>query len=171
MKKLMLVVALLIMAVGLSAQEVVEYGPDVFIDIDGIQIGDYPTREELNSHFGIPICETYIEADIDNYFLIEYDGVSVELDENGKMIGFKLTSSGYPMMTLYQDEGIRIGETLNYFLSKGFPICYVYELEGEGEKKIFCFSVKRKDFVPDYITSFTLVQYYRYLNRYLPFLS
>ena len=40
MKKLMLVVAQLIMVVGLFAQEAVEYGPDVFIDIDALLSGE-----------------------------------------------------------------------------------------------------------------------------------
>ncbi len=50
-------ILLLFMSLSLSAQEAVEYGPDVFIDIDGIQIGDELTKEDMVSHFGELISE------------------------------------------------------------------------------------------------------------------
>lgn len=37
----------------------VEYGPDVFIDIEGIQIGDKLTKEDMESHFGELISEKW----------------------------------------------------------------------------------------------------------------
>lgn len=158
MKKLILFVAQIIMVTALSAQDVVEYGPDVFIDIDGIQIGDYPTREELNSHFGTPVSEAYIEADMYNYYEITYDGIVIDLDEKGKLFSFDLNSSKYPVMTLYGlGEGIRIGDSLDKFLKAGYPIYWHYELDGVNDsEKRYCFYVKRKDYVPDHVTTFTI---------------
>jgi hypothetical protein len=156
MRKLFLLFAGLIMTVSLFAQEVVEYGPDVFIDIDGIEIGGKPSREELAKHFGTPISDEYIEADLLNYYRITYDGVIINVEEDGTVRSFILESSEYPVMTLYGvGDGIRVGDSLNSSLLKGYPICYEYELDGfaEGEKR-FCFYLKRKDFVPDHFTTF-----------------
>ena len=100
MRKLFLLFAGLIMTVSLFAQEVVEYGPDVFIDIDGIEIGDKPSREELAKHFGISISDECIEVDLLNYYRITYDGVIINVEEAGTFCSFILESSEYPVMTL-----------------------------------------------------------------------
>ncbi len=157
MKKLMLIVAQLIMAVGLSAQEVVEYGPDVFIDIDGVQIGDKLTKEDMVSHFGELISEKYEEGDIYNCYEYEFKDVEIQLDESRALLGFKLVSSNYPVMTLYKKgESIRVGDSLEKFLSLGYPICFSREVAKTDEESYFIFCVKIKDYVPDYRTYLTI---------------
>ena len=145
-----------LLAINVNAQNKWDKDTDVFVDIDGVEIGDKPSREELAKHFGTPISDEYIEADLLNYYRITYDGLIINVEEDGTVRSFILESSEYPVMTLYGvGDGIRVGDSLNSSLLKGYPICYEYELDSfaEGEKR-FCFYLKRKDFVPDHFTTF-----------------
>lgn len=157
MKKLILIVFQLIVMASLSAQDVVEYGPDVFIDIDGIQIGDKLTKEEMESHFGELISEKYEEGDIYNCYEYKFKEVEIELDGNGALLGFKLLSPKYPVMTLYEEgKCIRVGDSLEKFLSLGYPICFCREVAKPNDEYYYIFCVKVKDFIPDYDTLFTI---------------
>ena len=156
MKKISLLFICALLAINANAQNKWDKDTDVFVDIDGIEIGGKPSREELAKHFGTPISDEYIEADLLNYYRITYDGLIINVEEDGTVRSFILESSKYPVMTLYGvGDGIRVGDSLNSSLLKGYPICYECELDGftEGEKR-FCFYLKRKDFVPDHFTTF-----------------
>jgi len=61
-------------------------------------------------------------------------------------------------MTLYGlGEGIKVGDSLDKFLKAGYPVYWHYELDGVNDsEKRYCFYVRRKDFVPDHVTTFTI---------------
>ena len=156
MRKLFLILAGLIMTVSLFAQEVVEYGPDVFIDIDGIEIGGKPSREELAKHFGTPISDEYIEADLLNYYRITYDGLIINVEEDGTVRSFILESSKYPVMTLYGlGDGIRVGDSWKKFLSINYPVYKISERKGNMESEYwYNVTMWYKGYFFDHVTTF-----------------
>ena len=158
MRRISLLCICMLFAVNVSAQNKWDKDTDVFVDIDRIQIWSYPSKEELNNHFGDPIYDGYVEADIENYYLLEYEGVRLFIAEDGKLFGFELDSSKYPVMTLYGlGEGIRIGDSLEKFLSLPYPIHSSYELKGDEDSvKLYCFSLWKNNAVSDHITVFTV---------------
>ena len=157
MRRLFLLFAGLIMTVSLFAQEVVEYGPDVFIDIDGIEIGGKPSREELIKHFGELVSDSYVEGDLYNYYSLKFRDVEIGLWADGGVLGFKSLSSNYYVMTLYGlGEGVKVGDSLEKFLSVGYPIYSGHKTKGVDGEYYYMFYMRVKDYVPDYHTYFTI---------------
>ena len=157
MRKLFLILAGLIMTVSLFAQEVVEYGPDVFIDIDGIEIGGKPSREELIKHFGELVSDSYVEGDLYNYYSLKFRDVEIGLWADGGVLGFKSLSSNYYVMTLYGlGEGVKVGDSLEKFLSVGYPIYSGHKTKGVDGEYYYMFYMRVKDYIPDYHTYFTI---------------
>ena len=157
MRKLFLLFAGLIMTVSLFAQEVVEYGPDVFIDIDGIEIGGKPSREELIKHFGELVSDSYVEGDLYNYYSLKFRDVEIGLWADGGVLGFKSLSSNYYVMTLYGlGEGVKVGDSLEKFLSVGYPIYSGHKTKGVDGEYYYMFYMRVKDYIPDYHTYFTI---------------
>ena len=157
MRRFLLLFAGLIMTVSLFAQEVVEYGPDVFIDIDGIEIGGKPSREELIKHFGELVSNSYVEGDLYNYYSLKFRDVEIGLWEDGGVLGFKSLSSTYYVMTLYGlGEGVKVGDSLEKFLSLGYPIYSGHKTAGVDGEYYYMFYIRVKDYIPDYHTYFTI---------------
>ena len=145
------------MTVSLFAQEVVEYGPDVFIDIDGIEIGGKPSREELIKHFGELVSDSYVEGDLYNYYSLKFRDVEIGLWADGGVLGFKSLSSNYYVMTLYGlGEGVKVGDSLEKFLSVGYPIYSGHKTKGVDGEYYYMFYMRVKDYIPDYHTYFTI---------------
>ncbi len=154
MKRIIVLIICIILSFKANAQNTIEKNISVFVDIDGIELYTSPTKEELNDHFGTPISEAYIEADMYNYYEIIYDGLVLHLDEKGKLFSFYLNSSKYPVMTLYAfGKYVKVGDKWDKFLSMGYPIYSIRENYAEGYVR-YNVVIWYKSYTFDHVTSF-----------------
>jgi len=159
MKKISLLAISAFLVINANAQNKWDKDTDVFIDIDGMELYTSPTRVELEKHFGTAVLDKYIEEDMGNYYLLEYEGVKIFIEENGCMSGFEIESSKYPVLTLYGlGEGIRVGDRWEKFLSSNYPVHSIYETKGYIDGGIWQNVVMwYKNDIFDHITSFYVV--------------
>ena len=156
MKKISLLFICALLAINANAQNKWDKDTDVFVDIDGIEIGGKPSREELAKHFGTPISDEYIEADLLNYYRITYDGLIINVEEDGTVRSFILESSKYPVMTLYGlGDGIRVGDSWKKFLSINYPVYKISERKGNMESEYwYNVTMWYKGYFFDHVTTF-----------------
>ena len=158
MKRISLLFICALLAINANAQNKWDKDTDVIIDIDGIKFWESLTRKEFERHFGHALSDRYIEEDMGNYYLLEYEGVKIYLDEDGRMSGFEVDSSKYPIMTLYGlGEGIRVGDTWEKFLSMGYPIYSIKEVgKRTNDVRRYDVALWHKNIVADRFTIFTV---------------
>lgn len=157
MKRIIVLIIGVVISVSANARDKCDKDINVFIDIDGIEIGTFPTKDELNNHFGVPISDELLKGDVGDYYLVEYDGLKIYLDENRRLCGFELVSNQYPIMTLYgRDNGIKIGDSWSKFLNAGFPI-YAIDEKNDNGKMEYVVYLWYKSNVSDHFTVFKVV--------------
>jgi hypothetical protein len=156
MKRMVLLFICALWAINVNAQNKWDKDTDVFVDIDGVEIGDKPSREELAKHFGTPISDEYIEADLLNYYRITYDGLIINVEEDGTVRSFILESSEYPVMTLYGvGDGIRVGDRWDKSQIAQYPVYDIEEMDGYHEGEVwYNVTMWYKGYTFDHVTSF-----------------
>ncbi|GEM_PF-6638984 len=116
-----------------------EYDKNGYVDIDGIQIGTFPTVELLEEHFGKIIKSKFINGDTNNYTEYYFDGIKVCVDKEYGLDAFDLTNVRIPFMTTYGiGKGISIGDAASVLLEGGYPIIiYKDIINYDGIREVF----------------------------------
>lgn len=158
MKRIIVLLIGIFLSVSANTQDKCDKDTDAIIDIDGIEIGSFPTKDELNNHFGVPISDELVKADVYDYYLLQYDGLKIYLDESKRLCGFELVSNKYPIMTLYgKANGIKIGDSWSGFLNASFPIYSIDEEKNDNGEMEYVVYLWHNGKVSDHFTSFKVV--------------